>query len=204
VDEDVKEGEEEEFDTPEESKTPTVSQEVAQNAAHKVAKKGTTKKLNSIRLQIVQKIRNAKPDTKAADCNQYIEDQQTKYYSLKYTAEQVYEEMERLLDLEVENILLEIMPSTQDDEDQTPRKRSRTNTNKDQDAEMAGDEGEEEDLDLVSNGEAGRTNDSLDREAQNGADPPATEIVQQRLTNFWNKTPPTSQETNNEHNGEAQ
>jgi hypothetical protein len=204
VGEGEEEGEEEEFETPEDSKTPTVSHEVAQNAAPKMAKKGTTKNFDSIRSQIIHKIRKVKSDTKAADCKQYIEDKQTMYYDLKYTADQVYEEMERLLGLEGGEILQEIMPSTHDAEDQTPRKRSRPNINKVRDAEMAGDEGEEEDIDLESNEEAGHTNDPLDREAQNGADPPAKETVQQSLTNFWVKTPPTSQETNNTHNGEHQ
>jgi hypothetical protein len=149
VGEEEEEGEEVEDETPEESKTPKVNHEVAQNPAPKVAKKGTTKNFDSIRSQIIHKIRKVKPDTKAADCKQFIEDKQTTYYDLKYTADEVYEEMERLLGLEGGEILQEIMPSTHDTEDQTPRKRLRPNNNKDRDAEMAGDEGEEEDLDLV-------------------------------------------------------
>jgi hypothetical protein len=69
---------------------------------------------------------------------------------------------------------------------------------------MVGDEGGEEDLDLASDEEAGHTKDPLDMEAQNGADPPTKETVQQCLTTMWVKTPPTGQETNNTHNGEHQ
>jgi hypothetical protein len=204
LEEEEEEGEEEKDDSPADSATPKVDHKDDQNPVSKKVKKGTTKNFAAIRSEIIKKIRQDKPEAKTSDCKQFIEDKQTTYYVLKYTADEVYEEMERLLGLEGGEILQEIMPGTHDTEDQTPRKRLRPNNNRDRDAEMARDEGGEEDLDLASDEEAGHTKDPLDMEAQNGADPPAKETVQQSLTNLWVKTTPTSQKTNNTHNGEHQ
>ena len=73
----------------------------------------------------------------------------------------------RLSLLEGEQILQEIMPGTQDPEDSTPRKRSRHTDNRGRDAEVVGNEGEEADIDLVSDEEAGHTNDLLEMEVHN-------------------------------------
>ena len=204
LDEEEEEGEEVKADSPAESKTPKVNHEDDRNPVPKMAKKGTTKNFDAIRTEIIKKFRQVKPEAKTADCKQFIEDKQKTFYDLQYTADDVYEEMERLLSLEGGQILQEIMPGTHDPEEQTPRKRSRPNDNRGRDAVMVGDEGGEEDLDLASDEEAGHTKDPLGMEAQNGADPPTKETVQQCLTTMWVKTPPTSQETNNTHNGEHQ
>ena len=190
---------EEEEDSKDDSKKLEADREEAKNPGNKKGKKGTTKQFSAIKTDIIKKIRLANSEVKQADCSRYLEDKKLSFYELKYTAEQVYEEMERLLTLEGDDILREIMPDIQEEANSQKRsKREGSKRRRSTDATANSRPRQAEDVKIPSEDEELLS----ETEEHNGVpDPPAAALSQLRLINMWEQTPPTSQEPNKKHNG---
>ena len=192
---------EEEEDSKDDSKKLEADREEAKNPGNKKGKKGTTKQFSAINTDIIKKIRLANSEVKQAECSRYLEDKKLSFYELKYTAEQVYEEMERLLTLEGDDILREIMPDIQEEANSqkrskregSKRRRSTDATANSRPRQLQAEDAKfpSEDEELLSETE----------EHSGVPDPPAASLSQLSLHTMWDKTPPTSQEPNKKHNG---
>ena len=184
--------------------TPRVNNEETKTQKKKAARKGTSKQFSAIRTEICKKIRTDHSEISDTICRQYLENKEHLFYDLRYTAAEVFEELEALLKLEAEQILAEITPDTQEYDDATPRKKSKRESEGVRAAVGAARAEEVEDADMGTDVEAGHYEDLSETETQNGADPPATVNGQQNLITMWGSPPPTSKETNHKQDGENQ
>ena len=72
--------------------------------------RGTVANFTAIQTALVDKIQASGSSLKKEFCKLLVENKRQSYYELNYNAEQVYEEMERLIAMDAQDIIKEILP----------------------------------------------------------------------------------------------
>ena len=167
----------------------------------KKAARGTTKNFKTIASAIFQKVQPTSPTLTRTNFYTFLENKQRDYYDLNFSADEVYDEMERLYSLEAGRILQEVMPSMQEEEppiasqkNKRGKRRLSTDGNVLDRTEV---EDEEEDGDIHTDG-------GLPKRITENEVPITQASGQQSLTSMWGTPPSTSQETNMQQNGGEQ
>lgn len=169
-----------------------------------VKKKGTTKEFQTIKQDIFKEVQRVQPAAKRTGWYHQLEEKMKTYYDLKYTASQVYEEMEKLLAQGGEQIILEFSPGSDDGAKRQSKRRKSTVVRKVADTSV--DE-EQEDVDIMSEEEAAVVCDSLSEiedSHMDVADTPAKQLGQLSLHQSFLNSTTTSQNKNNKQNGAEQ